>query len=97
MKSWRTHDCERKKEKEKPPAEAGRKGITILPSILEYVDPNMWFHLQHYKNLNQVFNNPNSQSFSLFFFFLRGVRIETTQPLRTAVALLHEIHIWILR
>lgn len=69
MKSWRTHDCELKKEKEKPPAEAGRKGITILPSILEYVDPNMWFHLQHCKNLNQVFNNPNSQSFSLFFLF----------------------------
>lgn len=43
----------------------------------------------------QEFTRLNSQS--VFRFFLRGVRIETTQPLRTAVALLHGIHVWIVR
>lgn len=57
-----------------------------LPILWSIHVPKIQSHLQHYKGL-QGYDNLNIQLF--FVFFLRGVRIETTQPLRTAVALLH--------
>lgn len=99
IKSWRTHDCELKKEKEKPPAGAGQKGIAILPSILLSMQiPICGSTYSTTRTWTRLLANSIVNLFLLFlFFFLRGVRKETTQPLRTAVALLHDIHIWILR
>lgn len=57
---------------------------------LKNTDPNKYFLLQHYKTLQ-------GSTSTAILFILRGIRIETTQPLRTAVALLHGIYVWILR
>lgn len=47
----------------------------------------------------RVYKAKTTSTVDLFFFsvFLRGIGIETTQPLRTAVALLHGIHVRIVR
>lgn len=60
---------------------------------LEYTDPSIY---SSYYNTT-VYKAKTTSTVNLFFF-LRGIRIETTQPLRTAVALLHGIHnVWIVR
>lgn len=78
---------------------AGRKCNTILPSILLGMQiPICGSTYDTTRTLTRLFTTSLVNRFLFFFvFFLRGVRIKTTQPLRTAVALLHDIHIWILR
>lgn len=59
---------------------------------LEYTDPSIYS--SYYDTT--VYKAKTTSTVNLFF--LRGIRIETTQPLRTAVALLHGIrNVWIVR